>query len=90
MEALSLLRLNDVPGAIQQLESELDQLTQSIAQNEGPRKGDLAAAKTYLSLVPPSDARKTLLTPLLEGVPVLRRSECRSALQAPLRSVKGL
>jgi hypothetical protein len=46
IEALSLLRMGDVPGAITQLESETDALAISIANNPGADQGVLAYMKT--------------------------------------------
>ena len=84
IEVLSLLRTGDVSGAITQLESEADNLTVSVAANQGADRQALAYVKTYLSVAPPSPARAQRLSPALEGVPTLRLEQCRTALRALL------
>lgn len=89
IEALSLLRLGDVSGAIARLEDEADQLTRTIASNPGSDRRVLAAAKTYLSAAPPSPSREKELAGALEGVPALDPSQCSTALKQLLLSVQA-
>ena len=89
IESLSLLRIGDVPAAIQRLESEADRATITIAGNQGSDKRALAFMKTYLSVAPPSDSRAKDLSTALEGVPVLEPGNCPSPLKALLLSGKG-
>jgi hypothetical protein len=89
IEVLSLLRMADVPAAIDRLESEADLLTQTIAGNTSADKRVLAYMKTYLSVAPPSPAREQALSAALSGVPVLEPGQCRTALKTLLLSVKG-
>jgi hypothetical protein len=89
IEALSLLRMAEVPAAIDRLESEADQLTRTIAVNSGADKRALAFVKTYLSVAPPSPSRAEELSAILEDVPVLEPGECSSALKALLLSARG-
>lgn len=89
IEALSLLRMDDVPAAILRLESEADQLTRSIASNRGADQRALAYVKTYLSVAPPTPSRAAELSSALEGVPVLEPGKCSTALKALLLSPKG-
>lgn len=89
IETLSRLRLGDAPAAILQLESEADQLAESIALNSGADRRVLAYFKTYLTVAPPSPARAKALAATLDGVPTLDPSQCKTALQALLLSAKG-
>ena len=89
IEVLSLLRMGNVPTAIANLESEADQLTQSIALNPGADQRVLAYVKTYLTVAPPSPSRAKELSPLLDGVPTLDPSKCKTALRALLLSAKS-
>jgi hypothetical protein len=86
IEVLSLLRMDDVPGAITRLESEADGLTTSIAANRGADQRALAYVKTYLSVAPPSASRARALSAALEGVPTLNPDKCETALKALLLS----
>ncbi len=89
IETLSQLRLGDAPAAILQLESEADQLAQSIALNSGADRRVLAYFKTYLTVAPPSPARAKSLSTALEGVSTLDPSQCKTALQALLLSTRS-
>ncbi len=89
IEVLSALRMGDSLSAIVRLESEADQLTQTIAQNPGADQHALAYEKTYLSVAPPSPDRAKELSTALEGVPVVEPGKCNSALKALLLSAKG-
>jgi hypothetical protein len=88
VEALSMLRMGDVPGAITRLESEVDTLTVNVALNRGADRNALAYVKTYLSVAPPSPARAQRLSPALDGVPTLTLDECQTALRALLASAR--
>ena len=81
--------MGNVPTAIANLESEADQLTQSIALNPGADQRVLAYVKTYLTVAPPSPSRAKELSPLLDGVPTLDPSKCKTALRALLLSAKS-
>jgi hypothetical protein len=89
IEALSLLRIGDVPAAIVRLEGEADLLTRTIADNPGADQHVLAYMKTYLSVAAPSPSRAKELATALEGVPVLEPNKCNTALKALLLSTKG-
>ncbi len=84
IEVLSLLRMDDVPGALTRLESEADGLTTSIVANRGADQRALAYVKTYLSVAPPSASRAQALSAALEGVPTLNPDKCETALRALL------
>jgi hypothetical protein len=86
IEALSLLRIGDVPAAILRLENEADLLTRTIAGNPGADQHVLAFMKTYLSVAPPSPSREKGLSAALEGVPILEPGKCNTALKAFLLS----
>jgi hypothetical protein len=47
MEALSLIRVGDVPGAITRLESDADTLTTNMAAHPDADQRPLADMKTY-------------------------------------------
>jgi hypothetical protein len=89
IEALSLLRMNDAPGAIDRLEREADLLARTIAQNPGADRQVLAYMKTYLSVAPPSPDRARALSPALQDVPILQPGKCQTALKALLLASKG-
>ena len=89
VEALSLLRLEDVPAAISRLEAEADKLGRSIAQNPYADQRVLAVLKTYLTVAPPSAARAATLSPALEGVPILEPSQCDTGLKRLLLAKQG-
>ena len=88
VEALSLLRVGDVAGAISRLESEAVTLTTSMAANQGANPRALAYMKTYLSVAPPSPDRAQALSAALVGVPVLEPGECNTGLKTLLLSAK--
>ena len=88
IETLSLLRVGDVPGAINRLESEADTLTVSMAANPGADKDALAYMKTYLSVAPVSPDRDKALSAALAGVPVLEPGKCNTGLKALLLSAR--
>jgi hypothetical protein len=88
IETLSLLRMSDVRGAIDRLESEADGLTVSIANNPGADQRVLAFMKTYLSVVPPLAGREQALAKALEGVPILEPGKCNTGLKALLLSAR--
>jgi hypothetical protein len=88
IETLSLLRMGDVPGAIDRLESEADRLTVSMAANPGADEHAIAYMKTYLSVAPPSPDRERALSAALAGVPVLEPGRCNSGLRALLLSAR--
>lgn len=89
IEALSLLQTGDVPTAIMRLEEEADQLTLSIASNDGADRRVLASAKAYRSVVPPPPSRAEELSAVFEAVPTLDPSQCSSALRTLLLSEGG-
>lgn len=88
IETLSLLRVGDVPGAINRLESEADGLTVSMAANPGADQHAIAYMKTYLSVAPVSPDRDKALSAALAGVPVLEPGKCNTGLKALLLSAK--
>jgi hypothetical protein len=88
IETLSLLRMGDVPGAINHLESEADWLTVTISKNPGAEQRALAYMKTYLSVAPLTPDRDRAVSAALTGVPVLEPSKCDTGLKALLLSAK--
>ena len=88
IETLSLLRVGDVPGAIDRLESEAGGLTVRMAANPGAHQPALAYMKTYLSVAPLSPDRDKALSAALAGVPVLEPGKCNTGLKALLLSAK--
>ena len=88
IETLSLLRVGDVPGAINRLESEADSLTVSMAANPGADQYAIAYMKTYLSVAPLSPDRDKALSAALAGVPVLEPGKCNTGLKALLLSAE--
>lgn len=88
IETLSLLRMGDVPGAINRLESEASELTVNMAKNPGADQHALAYMKTYLSVAPLSPDRDQALSAALAGVPVLEPGKCKTELRALLLSAK--
>ena len=68
IETLSLLRMGDVPGAINRLESEAGTLTVSIAANPGADQHAIAYMKTYLSVAPVSPDRDKALSAALANM----------------------
>ena len=88
IETLSLLRMGDVPGAIDRLESEAGTLTVSIAANPGADQHAIAYMKTYLSVAPVSPDRDKALSAALAGVPVLQPGKCNTGLKALLLSAR--
>lgn len=86
IEELSFLKMGDVDSAVRQLESEADLLTVAVARNPGQNKEVLSYVKTYLSLVPPSEERARVLSSYLEGLPTLKPNQCKTALNALMKS----
>ena len=88
IETLSLLRMGDVAGAINRLESEAAELTANMAKNPGADQHALAYMRTYLSVAPVSPDRYKALSVALAGVPVLEPGKCKTELKALLLSAK--
>jgi hypothetical protein len=81
IEALSHLRMGETSEAIRGLEEEADQLTLSIAANEGADKAVLLGAKAYRTIVPPPASRSRELEAVFGILPEPKPSHCGAALQ---------
>ena len=86
VETLSLLGLGDVSKAVANLEREADQLTLSIAGNQGADRRVLLTAKAYRSVVPPPASRAKDVAAVFDTLSTPKPSDCGSALQLLLKT----